>query len=345
MKAVKLFGAGDIRVVDVPIPEIGEGDVLVRIKAALICGTDIRMWKNGAGSVPVTLGHEMAGTIEKLGPSVRDYAIGQAVAVAPNFGCGICDACVSGRGQHCSSLKALGIHLDGGFAEYMRVPAAAVGQGNISPIDVSDGISFAEAAIAEPLSCVYNSFERAHLKPGDSVLVIGAGPIGLLHAKLYAFAGAGLVMIHDLNRDRLAACEARDSAFVTIGPERVKERVMELTEGRGADIIVTAASNASTQQLAFGLAALDGRVIFFGGLPAGQEVVGLDTNVIHYKQITVTGTTRQSLSQYRRCLGLIGRGQLAVSDVITTRYPLEKASEAFEAASRGEGLKSGFEMP
>ncbi len=340
MKAARLFGKGDLQVVSVPDPEVGEGEILVRVGASMICGTDVRMLKNGAKVLPVTLGHELAGVVEEVGPSVRGYRRGQRVAVAPNYGCGVCDQCVAGRTHHCAELQAIGIHVDGGFAEAVRVPAAAVAQGNVCPIP--DGLSFAEAALAEPFSCVYASFERAHLAPGDSVLVIGAGPIGLLHAKLYRMAGAGLVMIHDLNEERLAVCSRQDSSFVTLGPDRMKERVMELTRGRGADVIVTAASSAATQQLAFALPALDARVIFFGGLPTGQEIVPLDTNVIHYKQITVTGTTRQSLSQYRRCLGLLASGGLKVRDVITATYPIEKASEAFAAAARGEGLKSGF---
>ncbi|MGA2545457.1 MAG: alcohol dehydrogenase catalytic domain-containing protein [Rectinemataceae bacterium] len=342
MKAARLFGVDDLRVVDVPLPEIGSGEVLLRVRAALICGTDIRMLKNGAKSSPLTLGHEIAGMIEKVGRDVRGYRPGMRVAVAPNYGCGVCDQCVSGQGQNCASLRALGIHDDGGFAEYVRIPALAVAQGNISPIE--DDLSFSEAAIAEPLSCVYNSFERARFKPGESVIVIGAGPIGLLHAKLYKLAGAGLVMMSDVNADRLAACVKDEPSFVAVPAEGAKERVMELTRGAGADVVITAASVAAVQQLAFGLAALNGRVIFFGGLPAGKEIVGLDTNVIHYRMITVTGTSRQSLAQYRACLGLIGRGLIDVRSVITRTWPLDGAAEAFASALRGEGLKSGFVM-
>ena len=342
MKAARLVGKDDLRVEVVPEPSLGEGEILVKVRAAMICGTDVRMLKNGSKVMPVTLGHELAGVIADLGPAVRGYQRGQPVAIAPNYGCGVCDSCVSGQGQHCPDLRAIGIHVDGAFAEYVRVPAPAVAQGNVCPIP--DGLSFAEAALVEPLSCVYNSFERAHMVPGDSVLIVGAGPIGLLHAKLYRLAGAGQVLIHDLNEQRLADCARHDPGFVTVGADKPKERVLELTRGRGADVIVTAASSAAAQQLAFQLAALDGRVIFFGGLPPGKEVVGLDTNVIHYKQITVTGTTRQSLAQYRRCLALLGSGRLAVKGVITATYPLERAPEAFAAAARGEGLKSGFEL-
>jgi len=342
MKAARLFGVDDLRVVDVPTPAIGNGEVLIRVYAALICGTDVRMLKNGAKVAPLTLGHELAGVIEEVGRDVRGYRPGMRVAVAPNYGCGVCDPCVSGQGQNCGALRALGIHDDGGFAEYLRVPALAVAQGNISPID--DGLPFAEAAIAEPLSCVYNSFERARFKPGESVIVIGAGPIGLLHAKLYKLAGAGLVMMSDVNADRLAACIEAEPSFVAVPSEGAKERVMDLTHGAGADVVITAASVPAVQQLSFGLVAVNGRVIFFGGLPAGKEIVGLDTNVIHYKQITVTGTSRQSLAQYRACLGLIGRGLVDVRSVITRTWPLAAAADAFGAAVRGEGLKSGFVM-
>ena len=342
MKAVRLYGVDDLRVVEMPTPEIGSGEVLLRTRAALICGTDVRMLKNGAKSSPLTLGHELAGVIEAVGRDVRTYRPGQRVAVAPNYGCGVCDPCVSGQGQNCATLRALGIHEDGGFAEFVRVPAMAVAQGNISPI--GDHVSFAEAAIAEPLSCVYNSFERAHFKPGESVIVIGAGPIGLMHAKLYKLAGAGLVMMCDVNAERVAACVRDDASFVAVPSEGAQARVMELTHGAGADVVITAASVAAVQQMAFGLAALNGRVIFFGGLPAGKETVALDTNIIHYKMITVTGTSRQSLAQYRACLNLIGRRLIDVRSVITRTWPLDGAAEAFASSIRGEGLKSGFVM-
>ncbi len=284
MKAVKLYGANDLRVVDTPVPVLGNGEVLVKVKAALICGTDVRMYKNGAKNLPVTLGHEFAGTIEAVEESVAGYKPGMRVSVAPNFGCGICDDCVSGNTQNCSSLKALGVHMDGGFAEYVKIPTAAVSQGNISILD--DTIPFPSAALAEPFSCVFNSFQRAQFELGDSVLIIGAGPIGLLHAKLYHFAGAGLVMINDLNADRLAACVAQEPSIIAIPSDNLKAKVYTLTNGKGPDIIITATSAPAVQQLAFSLAATNTHVIFFGGLPEDKENVLLNTNVIHYKQIS-----------------------------------------------------------
>lgn len=340
MKAIRLFGKDDLRVVSVPVPEIADDEVLLKTGGAFICGTDVRMFKNGNKVMPLTLGHEFAGTIAAVGRLVKGYKEGMRVAVAPNYGCGICDRCVSGDTHLCDSILAIGVQMDGGFAEYVRIPAPAVTQGNISVI--GDSLSFADAAMAEPLSCVYNSFERSAVKPGDTVLVIGAGPIGLLHAKVYLMAGAGMVIMNDMNGERLAVCKKDEPAIVTLGPDGFKERFLELTRGRGADVVVTAASVAAVQQMAFDLAALNGRVIFFGGLPAGKEIVPLDTNVIHYKMITVTGTSRQSLHQYRKCLELIDKGLVTVGGVVTASLSLDEAAEAFDLSVRGVGLKTGF---
>lgn len=348
MKAVRLYGKEDLRVDDRPVPEPDDGEIVVRSGAALICGTDVRMYRNGASNLPVTLGHELAGTIAALGHGVGKggriarYNVGMRVAVAPNLGCGVCDQCVSGHTELCPDLRALGINLDGGFADYFTVPAAAVTQGNV--VEIGDSVSFPEAAIAEPLSCVYNAFERCGTQPGDTVLVIGAGPIGLMHAKLHKLAGAGRVMIHDINESRLSSCRAEDKDFITIGPDGPKEQISDLTGGRGADIVITATSAPATQQLAFEVAAMNAKVIFFGGLPKGQEVVGLDTNIIHYRMITVTGTSRQSLRQYRLCLKLIAQGVLDVKRIVTRSFPLESAVEALATVIRGEGLKTGFVM-
>ena len=148
MKAARLYGKNDLRVVDIPVADIGGDEMLVRVKAATVCGTDLRMFANGAkgvdGEHPMTLCHEFAGVVEKVGGDVSGYAAGQRVSIAPNFGCGICDRCVSGNSHHCARLKAIGVNMDGGFAEFVRVPAAAIAQGNVTPL--ADNVSFEAAA-------------------------------------------------------------------------------------------------------------------------------------------------------------------------------------------------------
>jgi len=346
MKAVRLYGKDDLRVEDVATPSVSDGDVLVRVQSALICGTDLRMYANGrAGedASPLILGHEMSGVIESVGTGVNPvYESGARVAVAPNIGCGVCRQCVSGNTQMCESMKALGINIDGGLAEFVRIPSDAVRQGTVSLIP--DDMSFEEAALVEPFSCVYNAFERVGARPDDTVLIIGAGPIGFMHAKLFSSAGVASVLIHDLNQNRLDYCLSQDPSLFPIGPGEVERQVLDLTRGAGADVIVTATPAPAAQALALELAAVNARVVFFGGLPRDREVVPLNTNFIHYKQLTVTGTTRQNLRQYRTSLEMIAKKQVDVAPIVTKKFTLDSAIEAFDHASSRNGLKTGFEF-
>ena len=159
MLAAKLFGKEDLRVVEVPVPAAGAGEILVRVKAGTVCGTDLRMYKNGADGVdedhPLTLCHEFAGTVEDIGSGVPHFKRGDRVSVAPNIGCGVCDRCVSGNSHHCKELRAFGIQMDGGFAEFVKIPREAVSNGNVTPI--ADSVNFAAAATNEAFSCVYSA--------------------------------------------------------------------------------------------------------------------------------------------------------------------------------------------
>jgi L-iditol 2-dehydrogenase len=342
MKAARLYGKNDLRVVDVPKPDIGEDEMLVRVRAATVCGTDLRMYANGAAGVdenhPLTLCHEFAGTIEKLGKDVRRYEEGQRVSVAPNIGCGVCDACVSGDSHHCKELKAFGVHIDGAFAEFVKIPAAAIRNGNVTPI--ADSVSFAAAAANEAFACVYNSFERYKVNPGDVVLVIGAGAIGMMHAKLALMAGASKVILNDLSEERLDECRRIEPRIIAVAKD-LKEAIGRETDGKGADVVVTACSVAAVQESAFGYAGLNGRVNFFGGLPAGKDV-RLDTNQIHYKQLQVSGTTRSSHGHYRKTLDFITKGIVDIDPLVTDSYPIEDVLTAFENAAAQKGLKQSI---
>jgi L-iditol 2-dehydrogenase len=209
MLAARLYGPNDLRLEEVSIPEINDNEILLKVKSTAICGTDIRMIVNGAKGVdtnnPRILGHEIAGVIVKVGKNVQKYTEGMRVAVGPNMGCGVCEMCVSGNTQLCDSYQALGINIDGGFAEYVKVPEKAIIQGNV--IEIAPELSFDEAALNEPLSCVYNGDVRCNIKPGDAVLVIGAGPIGIMHAMIAKMYGAAKVMINDLSEERLEICK------------------------------------------------------------------------------------------------------------------------------------------
>lgn len=342
MLAARLYGIKDIRIEEVNIPEINDNEVLLKVKSAAICGTDIRIYNNGLAGVdaehPRILGHEISGVIAAAGRNAGTYKEGMRVAVAPNMGCGLCEQCVGGNTHLCSEYRALGINENGGFAEYVRIPESAVRQGNI--IEIDDAVSFDEAAVNEPFSCVYNGFLQCSVKPGNSVLIIGAGPIGILHAKLAKMAGASKVIINDLSRERLDICKKIDSTFITIASGNLKDEIMKLTGGRGLDVCITACPAPQAQAASLELMAIGGRVNFFGGLPKDRENVAINTNIIHYKQLVLTGSTRASITHFRQALEFISDGIVSVKELISQRNTLCKIIESFETAGNASGLKN-----
>lgn len=342
MLAARLYGPNDLRVEDVPVPEIGDNEVLIKIKAAALCGTDIRMYQNGAAAAsaekPLIIGHEFAGDIAKTGKNVTEWKEGQRVFLAPNIGCGHCDACIAGDAHLCDDLMATGVTVDGAFAEYLRLPAQALIHGNIA--ELGENVSYEEAAVNEALSCVYNGFLQYGVNVGDYVMVIGAGPIGVMHAKLARLAGAAKVMLNDVSAERLELCTKVDPAFIGIPSEGIRERVLMETKGKGLDVCVTACPVPAVQALALELMGFGGRVNFFGGLPKSKEIVPLNSNIIHYKQLCVSGSTKANTAMVRKTLELIDSGVLSVKELITARFPLKDIKEAIEFTASGRGLKT-----
>ena len=342
MKAAKLFGPNDIRVVDCAIPEIRDDEILIKTKAAAICGTDLRMIGNGYKGVdeehPLALGHEIAGIIEKTGKNVKGYEKGMRVALAPNIGCGICDWCSSGDTHLCPDFTAFGINMDGGFAEYVRIPANAISQGNIMILD--DSMSLDVAALIEPASCVLNGQQMTGIRLNDKVLIIGAGPIGIMHGLLARAFGAAKIYIRDLSPQRM-----RQSVDLIPGAEAIEEEDLEatakrLTGGRGFDVTITACPAPSAQVDALKVTGMNGRILYFGGLPAGKDLVTLATNHIHYKQLSIHGSTRGNVSQYRAVAKMVMAGNLDLGKLVSKTYPIDQFSEAVEYAKKAEGLKT-----
>ena len=342
MKAAKLFGPNDIRVVDCDIPRIDDDEILLKTGAAAICGTDLRMIANGYKGVdkdhPLTLGHEIAGTIERTGKNVRGYEPGMKAAIAPNIGCGICDWCSSGDTHLCPDYQAFGINMDGGFAEYVRIPRNAIMQGNIMILE--DSMALDTAALIEPASCVLNGQQLTGIRLNDRVLVIGAGPIGIMHGLLARALGAAKVYIRDLSLPRM-----KQAVELIPGAEMIEEDDLEaaaqrLTGGRGFDVTITACPSPSAQIDALKITGMNGRILYFGGLPAGKDAVTLATNHIHYKQLSIHGSTRGNVSQYRAVAKMAAAGTMDLAKLVSRRYPLTEFPQAVEYAKKAEGLKT-----
>ena len=341
MKAARLFGKNDLRVEQITTPQAGAGELLLRTACASVCGTDIRMLKHGHTVAPLIIGHEMSGTIEQVGIGVTGFKRSERVCIAPNYNPVASKLTIAGEGHLDPGYRALGIHEDGAFAEFVRIPSLAVQQGNVFPIPAH--VSFTEAALVEPMACVFNAYEKARTGPGDTVLIIGAGPIGVMHGKISKLAGAGKVIINDVNAERLEMARRIDPSFITIGGD-LRGELMKLTGGAGADVVITACPVPEVQPLAVELAAVNGRVVFFGGLPKDRAVVPLDTNLIHYRQLTVTGTTRQSLRQFQAVLALVSDRVLRLEDLVTSTHNVEETEKAISEMAAARGLKSRLEF-
>ena len=291
---------------------------------------------------PAFPGHEVAGEIVEVGSQVKGLHAGQHVFVAPNMGCGHCRECVSGRNNLCADFTAFGINMDGSFAEYMLVPPAAIRQGNLIPI--SADLDPAVAALIEPFACVLRGQDAVNVQVGDSVLVIGAGPIGIMHVLLARLRGAGKVILSELLPERLEQARLFDpDRLVNPAQENLAAAIAEETQGRGVDVILIAAPAHRAQEEALELAAIGGRINFFGGLPKDRPNITFNSNTVHYKELLVTGTTACSTSDCRRAAEIVLSGRVDLSGLVSARFTLEEVDAAFALAEARGVLKVVFD--
>jgi L-iditol 2-dehydrogenase len=245
---------------------------------------------------------------------------------------------VSGHNNRCANYEAFGVTLDGAFAEYMRIPAAAISQGNLIPID--ENTAPAAAALIEPLACVLHGQDALGIHPGDIVVVIGAGPIGVMHIMLARLHGATKVIVSDLIADRLGlAVKAGADCVVNPPHEDLVEAVVQETAGEGAQVVVVAAPSQRAQEEALRVAAIGGRINFFGGLPKDRSLIQFDSNLVHYRELAVTGTTACSTDDCWRAAAIVRSGRIDLAPLVSARYPLREALKAFAAAEDRLSLK------
>ncbi|MFD1932482.1 MULTISPECIES: zinc-dependent dehydrogenase [Nonomuraea] len=333
MKVARFHAPGDLRVEEAPEPAAGPGELKIRVRNCSTCGTDAKIFHHGHHHIrpPRVMGHEIAGEVVGTGERV------QVIAAIP---CGTCEECRRGRMTVCPHQESMGYHYDGGFAEYMIVPAKVLAVDGVNRIP--DGVSFAEASVAEPLACVLNGQELARVGEGDDVVVMGAGPIGCLHVRLARARGAARVFLVDVNPARLALAAAMVQPDAAIDADPV-EQVLKLTGGRGADVVITAAASGTAQEQALRMAARQGRVSFFGGLPKDDPIIACDSNLVHYRELTIVGANGSSPAHNARALALIADGAVPVADLITHRLELPRVLEAIDLVRQGAAIKVTIE--
>jgi L-iditol 2-dehydrogenase len=339
MKAGLLRAPNELAFEDIADPLPKAGDLILRVRAATVCGTDIRIFrgrKTAGVRYPSVLGHEFAGEVIDNGGHSQ-FACGDAVCVCPAIACGRCAHCLRGMENVCQNLQAIGYELDGAFAEYIRIPAQAVGAGNV--FRIPKGLSWEKAALVEPLSCVMNGQELINVGLGDTVVILGAGPIGLLHVKLARLAGAHKILISEPSEARRKSALAA-GADVVVDPtsEDLQAQVLAMTDGLGADKVIVAIGVPKLANDALALARYRGSVSLFAGFSAG-EMATLDVNAIHYHELTVKGSFGLTRLHFKRSLNAVASGQIELESMLTHRFELPDIVQALATAEQGAAIK------
>jgi len=340
MLAAVFLRPGQMEVMEVDTPEIGPDEVLVKVGANTICGTDVRIFrgeKTKGIPLPTILGHEMAGYVHKVGQHVRGYEVGAAVAMAPVIACHHCFYCQNGMENVCPNQKIVGYDVNGGLSEYVRIPAEAVAAGNL--FVAQKDLPSEYLALAEPLACCVNGHHRSRIHLNSTVLIMGSGPIGLFHLQLALLAGARAVIVSEPSAPRRAVASTF-GAHITVDPttEDLSSVVSEVTGGLGMDAVIICIGIPRLVNDALNMARQGGRVNIFAGL-AAKGWAEIESNLIHYKELEVTGSANSRRADYQTALQLIESGRIKVEAMVTDRFPLRSACAALDKAASGEGIK------
>ncbi len=325
MKAMIFDGPGCLRLAERQTPRPVPGEVLIQVRASGICGTDRHIYQGEfPAAVPVILGHEFAGPVVAVGDGVPAEWLGRRVAVDPNMACGRCAGCRDGRPQLCTSLQAVGVTRDGGFAEYCAVP---LGQALVIP----DCLSWEEAAMAEPVACCVHGLDLAGIRAGQTVAVLGGGAIGLIMAQLARAQGATRVVVSE-------PAAPRRQVAAQLGLEAVPPESLATTLAAGAHIVIEAVGSAPTAAQALDIVRPGGTILFFGVAPMGAQVP-LEPFQVYKKEMTIRGSALNPFTQ-ERAIALLAAGTVRVLPLITPRCALAALPEILAAPAPPEMVKA-----
>ncbi len=339
MRAVVFHGPGDLRVTTLADPVLPPGGVIVRVAAVGICGSDLRTWRYGSPRIsgPQILGHEFAGTV--VASDTDEVTVGTHVAVCPGAPCLACRACRAGHANLCTQRRVLGYDIPGGMADAVAIPSDWIRTGGVVTLDPR--IPVAHGAVVEPLHTVLNGQDQARIGPGESVLVLGLGPIGVLHVASAVSRGASVVVGVDPDVDRVAR------AATLLGEDHVapmvagwEERVRAPLRGGGFDVVVAAVGRPEAIATAIEMTEPGGRILAFAGLPANAASIPIDMNVLHYRQLSLVGAFGGTPGHFRRAAEWLSRPGFDVERYTPDRFALDDVSAAFESVAAGHGLKT-----
>ncbi len=344
MKAVVVRAPMQFEVEEVPGPRVPEGGLLLRVKACGLCGSDLRTLRSGHRKVtfPWIIGHEICGAVTEVGPAYQGkWQRGDTVAVGPLAFCGMCDFCLNGEYEHCEGYREIAQAWPGGFAEYIAIPEECVRLGTTER--VRDSLDPAFAAVSEPVSSSIHAQEKGQVGLGDTVVIIGAGPVGCIHTSLARARGADKIFVVDVVDERLKLAEAFEpDAAINASKTDLVAEVRRLTGGKGADVIVTATPAPIAQVQAVEMARKGARILLFGGLPKDDSKPGVDMNIVHYNALQLIGTTIFAPRHYRLALKFVASGRIPMDKLISHRFPLAEFRQGAMLALEGKVLKAVF---
>ena len=343
MQAVVYRGPGEVAVETVPVPPCGDDEIRVTIDACAVCGTDLKSYVHGNPKVkpPMVIGHEFTGTIENIGSNVNgtaidEFAVGDRIVMATSVSCGECHYCKQGWTNLCVDLAAMGFRYPGGMAEYTIVPARALRNKHV--ITVPPRIKPEHAALAEPLSCAVNALRNCELAGGSTLVVVGAGPLGIMNAVVARLFGAAKIIMAETNETRLERAAAFGfERLVNPEKEDLARVVKDETGGIGADVVVVAAPAAGPQEDAVNLVRKRGTICLFASLPAGKSMHSIDSRPVHYNELRIVGTSDSTPDHVRQAVDLMDA--LPLEQLATHVLPLGAIAKAYELMQSGESLR------
>lgn len=342
MKAVVYHAPGDIRVEQVPVPTCGEDEILVQTDACAVCGSDFKTFNVGNPRMKegAILGHEFTGIIREIGPAAAagDLAVGDRVVMATTIACGECLYCRRGWRNICKNVAPMGFCYNGGMTEYCAIPGLAVRGGHV--VGVPGDIAPEHAALAEPVSCAVNALDHCDIAEGDTVLVCGAGPMGLLNVLVARALGAKKIILSEVSDARLRQAKPFCDVLVNPAAEDLAAVVeKETAEGLGVDICIVAAPAAQPQEQAVHLVRKRGTVCLFASLPKGKNMLTVDSRAIHYNELRVVGTSDSTADHVRTAVDLLVSGRIDGATIATHILPLDDILKAFDLMKSGECLR------
>lgn len=327
MTAAVLYGKEELRVEQAPVPKIGSRDLLVEVRVALTCGTDLKVYRRGHHAKmitpPAVLGHELAGKVVAVGAEVKGFVLGDRVVSANSAPCGDCYFCRRDRENLCEDL----LFNNGAYAEYVRIPDRIVEKNTHV---IPDGVGYRAAAMVEPLACVLHGLEDTDVRPGDTVTVIGLGPIGLMFVRLATLAGARVIAVGRRPTQLARAAKAGAKELITARPgQEPVEEVRAVTEGgRGSDIVIEAVGSPHAWRGAAEMVRQGGVVNFFGGCPKDTSIC-LDTSRIHYSELTLKASFHHTPRLIRKALDILSAGKIKASEFVINDAPLKSILDVF----------------